>query len=303
MSDDRTAEIVRVDSAWTLYVHHHSGITTLSAGDALSTAVRLEGRARSIAVVPGVLAIDTGLASVVPAPRRWEPAPDGTGTGHRSTTPAHLARAGRTDGEVDSRITDAVRRDAVLSRLAALAVAGDPAALGELLSAVRPTVVRYCRARMGGSGAGVHQAEDVTQNVLLAVYGALPRHRLGETRVMALVYGIASNKVADAFRAADRDHSDPTDDLPDTPDASVGPESTAIRNEQTTDLWKLLEVLPTRQREILIRRVAMGLTAEETALDLGSTAGAVRVTQHRALAKLRGLLADDRRTASPQFDL
>ena len=37
--------------------------------------------------------------------------------------------------------------------------------------------------------------------------------------------------------------------------------------------------------------MVVGLGAEETAEALGMTAGAVRVSQHRALAKLRDLLS------------
>ena len=45
--------------------------------------------------------------------------------------------------------------------------------------------------------------------------------------------------------------------------------------------------LPPRDREILILRVVVGMSAEETAEAVGSTPGAVRVAQHRALAKLK----------------
>ena len=37
-------------------------------------------------------------------------------------------------------------------------------------------------------------------------------------------------------------------------------------------------------------RIAVGLSAEETAQVVGSTPGAVRVTQHRALNRLRGVI-------------
>jgi RNA polymerase sigma-70 factor (ECF subfamily) len=53
---------------------------------------------------------------------------------------------------------------------------------------------------------------------------------------------------------------------------------------------KLLQVLPEKQREILILRVVVGMSAEETADAVGSTAGAVRVAQHRALARLKSEL-------------
>ena len=49
----------------------------------------------------------------------------------------------------------------------------------------------------------------------------------------------------------------------------------------------MLGVVPARQREILLLRVVVGLTAEETAEAVGSTPGAVRVAQHRALSRMR----------------
>ena len=61
----------------------------------------------------------------------------------------------------------------------------------------------------------------------------------------------------------------------------------AIDSESSARMAKLLAVLPEKQREILILRVVVGMSAEETAEAVGSTAGAVRVAQHRALARLK----------------
>ncbi|MCP2092162.1 Sigma-70, region 4 [Actinosynnema pretiosum] len=52
----------------------------------------------------------------------------------------------------------------------------------------------------------------------------------------------------------------------------------------------LLGVLPEKQREILLLRVVVGLSAEEVAVAVGSTPGAIRVAQHRALVRLRKAL-------------
>lgn len=49
--------------------------------------------------------------------------------------------------------------------------------------------------------------------------------------------------------------------------------------------------LPARHREILILRVVVGLSAEETGAVLGCTAAAVRFGQHRALSELRARTA------------
>ncbi|MBD0322825.1 MAG: hypothetical protein ICV72_05475, partial [Aldersonia sp.] len=50
---------------------------------------------------------------------------------------------------------------------------------------------------------------------------------------------------------------------------------------------ELLNAISARHREILVLRLVVGLSAEETAVAIGSTAGAVRVAQHRALQKLK----------------
>jgi RNA polymerase sigma-70 factor, ECF subfamily len=63
-----------------------------------------------------------------------------------------------------------------------------------------------------------------------------------------------------------------------------------LQNEVTGRMAKLLHNLPERQREVLILRVVVGMSAEETAEAVGSTPGAVRVAQHRALSRLRNLL-------------
>jgi RNA polymerase sigma-70 factor (ECF subfamily) len=47
------------------------------------------------------------------------------------------------------------------------------------------------------------------------------------------------------------------------------------------------------QQEILTLRIAVGFSATETAEALGISPGNVRVTQHRALTRLRGMIRDE----------
>jgi RNA polymerase sigma-70 factor, ECF subfamily len=187
----------------------------------------------------------------------------------------------------------AARPETELDDLALRASGGDQQALSDLLDRIRGPVVWQCRARMNGRTIGQQTAEDIAQEVLIAVCGALGRFRPAETRWMAFVYGIVRNKVIDAYRAAGRDRSEPMDDLPDHIDDNdrAGPEAAALRSADRELLHELLAELPELQREVLVLRVAMGYSAEETARTIGSTAGAVRVTQHRAMIKLRALLA------------
>ena len=56
----------------------------------------------------------------------------------------------------------------------------------------------------------------------------------------------------------------------------------------------LLARLPAHQRELVVLRVLTGLSAQETGSALGMSAGAVRVAQHRALARLRAIAIEER---------
>lgn len=182
-------------------------------------------------------------------------------------------------------------RDADLNRCAAAAADGDRAALDRFLTMIRQSVLRYCRARIGPS-VRITTAEDVAQEIFMAAVEALPRYRPSEVPAMAFVYGIARNKVADSMRTSGRDRSEPTDQVPDTVSAAVEPEAGLLRSADAALLRALLEQLSPAHREVLVLRVAMQFSAEETARAVGTTPGAVRVTQHRALGKLRALLAE-----------
>ena len=179
----------------------------------------------------------------------------------------------------------------LLESLVAAAVAGDSGARERLLAEIHPLVLRYCRGRLGRQETVIGSADDVAQDVCLAVVNALPGYTLRGLSFRAFVYGIAAHKVTDAFRAIGRNRAEPMADLPDAQLANDGPEQRLLTGEMTARLGALLHKLTPRQREVLVLRIAVGLSAEETAAAVGSTPGAVRVTQHRALNRLRRLVA------------
>lgn len=181
-----------------------------------------------------------------------------------------------------------------LSSLAARAAAGDETATGPLLERLRIPVLRYCRTRLGRRVSSYVSADDVAQEVSLAILTSLPRYRDRGSPFSAFVFGIARNKVADVHRRASRDLSLPVEELPEEADSAVGPEGAAVARSDADDARALLELLPDTQREVLILRVGVGLSAEETGDALGMTPGAVRVAQHRALTRLRAQVADGR---------
>lgn len=169
--------------------------------------------------------------------------------------------------------------------LVARAASGDARALDALLADLRPPVLRYCLARLGRPDA----AEDVTQEVCLAVIDALPRYRDHGKPFLAYAFGIAAHKVTDHQRAAARRPVVSDDALVTLADPADTPEQVVLRRDDARRAHELLDLLPPASRELLLLRVAGGLSAEETGSVLDMTPGAVRVAQHRALARLREL--------------
>jgi RNA polymerase sigma-70 factor (ECF subfamily) len=177
-----------------------------------------------------------------------------------------------------------------LAALAASAQAGDRSALDRLVAEVRPAVFRYCLARL----LDPHDADDVTQEVTVAMMTAVPRYVETGRPFLAFVFGIAGNKVSE-FRRSARRHDEPVETLPPgRAPAAAEPEEAALRLETTRHVAALLDELPADQAELVRLRVVAGLSAEEAGAVLGMTANAVRVAQHRALGRLRTLLTGSR---------
>jgi RNA polymerase sigma-70 factor (ECF subfamily) len=181
-------------------------------------------------------------------------------------------------------------KSAAFHELVTSSMAGEQDAVATLFTWIRPAIVRYCRSRIGRSGSAYSSADDVAQEICMAVLGALSRYGDQPESFLPFVYGIAAHKVADHYRRAGRDRSDPAADVPDGIDLGASPEQQTMAADLRTRLGSLLDTLPPRQREILVLRLIVGLSAQETASAVGLTPTAVRVTQHRALAKLRAAL-------------
>ncbi|EHR60424.1 RNA polymerase sigma factor ShbA [Saccharomonospora cyanea] len=172
------------------------------------------------------------------------------------------------------------------------AVEGDALAVHTLTRMIAPVVTQYCRARLGRRDFGYICADDVAQDICVAVLQALPHYHDRGGSFLFVVRAIASNKVADAFRLLARERSRPTPDLPErSDDGRDDPEPRSINAELGRELGRLLRRLPSRQRDILVLRVVVGLSARETGEALGLSPANVRTSQHRALSRLRTLAA------------
>jgi RNA polymerase sigma-70 factor, ECF subfamily len=194
---------------------------------------------------------------------------------------------------IDTTETFARLRAVAFNRLVRESIAGDPDAIADVFIWIRPAIVRYCRARIGRSGPAYSSADDVAQEICLAVLHALARYEDKPGKFLPFVYGIAAHKVAACQRRMNRSGAAPATGAPQDVDVSKTPEQKVMADDLGNRLTALLRTLPTRQREILVLRLIVGLSARETGAAVGITPVAVRVAQHRALTKLRTALSDE----------
>jgi RNA polymerase sigma-70 factor (ECF subfamily) len=166
------------------------------------------------------------------------------------------------------------------------AKAGDEAALAELYNLYFPRVYRYILARMGNP----YDAEDLTEEVFLRVLDAIERFQWREAPFSAWLFRIAHNAVISQRRKEGaRGRSSPLSEA--LPVDSQGPEEMVANRLVLNEVMKAAETLPDAQRRVISLRFAAGLTVAETARAMGKGEGNVKVIQHKAIAKLREMLA------------
>lgn len=164
--------------------------------------------------------------------------------------------------------------------------AGDEAALAELYNLYFPRVYRYILARMGNP----YDAEDLTEEVFLRVLDAIERFQWREAPFSAWLFRIAHNAVISQRRKEGaRGRSSPLSEA--LPVDSQGPEEMVENRLALNEIMRAAETLPEAQRRVIGFRFAAGLSVAETARAMGKGEGNVKVIQHKAIAKLREMLA------------
>ena len=164
------------------------------------------------------------------------------------------------------------------------ALAGDDAAYRRLLGAVAPVLRANARRALVRAGQPADQAEDIVQDILLAVH--LKRHTWDPNAPFApWLFAIARNKLIDSLRRRGRRVVVDIDDFAETLAGDQAPE-TAPAGEVAAQL----QSLPARQRDVLQSIAVDSASIRQTAEKLSISEGAVRVALHRGLANLTARL-------------
>lgn len=154
---------------------------------------------------------------------------------------------------------------------------GDAGAHRQLLSALSGYLRGYFARRVG---AGDSEVEDLVQETLLAVH--LKRDSYDRSLPFApWAYAVARYKLIDHLRSRHRHVHVPLEDA-----GVLFAGDDAVEDVLHTDLDRLLERLPDRQRSLLEDVKLLGLSIEEAAEKRGVTAVSARVMLHRTLKGL-----------------
>ena len=196
---------------------------------------------------------------------------------------------------------------AVRAELLERAQAGDDAAFGELIGPYRRELQVHCYRMLGS----LQDAEDVLQETLLAAWQDLPRFEQ-RSSLRTWLYQVATHRCLNALRSARRRPQagwpppgltppEPSrlgevlwlEPYPDAfveglPDSAQGPEVRyEAREAMSLAFITAVQLLPPRQRAVLILRDVLGFPARDVARMLDSTGESVASALKRARATMR----------------
>ncbi|MFB9176917.1 RNA polymerase subunit sigma-70 [Dactylosporangium sucinum] len=196
------------------------------------------------------------------------------------------------------------------AELVARARAGDGAAFGALVEPYRRELYVHCYRMLGS----VQDAEDVLQETLTAAWRGLDGFA-GRSSVRTWLYRIATNRCLNSVRDASRRPVSvfPPDVVPPTPtrmaeplwvqpvpDALL-PEALAESREAVSLAFiTAVQLMPARQRAVLVLRDVLGFRAAEVADLLDTTEDAVNAALRRARSVLPAPPAERPGTAREQ---
>lgn len=164
---------------------------------------------------------------------------------------------------------------------------GDREAFAALYREYRPDVYRFALHMCGSPPL----AEDVVQDVFVAVIKAAARYRRDRSTVVSWLLGIASNHVK-RWRHRRRLVALPEDESDDGRKIAVrdDPLADLARQRQEAALSRALLGLPAKYRAAIVLCDLQQLSYEDAARALGCAVGTVRSRLHRGRARLARML-------------
>lgn len=171
--------------------------------------------------------------------------------------------------------------EADLPRLMVAGLGGDAVAHKTLLGRLSGHLRAYFRKQLARANRGPFEAEDLLQEVLLAVH--TQRHTYDPSQLFTRwLYAIARCKFFDFLRRTKAARKD----LPIEGAAEVVADDDTVAADSAVDLSKLMAGLPAKARAAVQFVKLDGLSVSEAAARSGLSESAVKVSLHRGLKAL-----------------
>ena len=174
-----------------------------------------------------------------------------------------------------------VANEAELRALMRASLRGDAAAYRALLSRLSAKLRAYYRGRLARIGRSATEAEDLTQEALMAIHTR--RHTYDPAApLMPWVHAIARYKLIDHLRQTKASMKD----LPIEDAEEIMAHDDHVGSESAYDLNRLLGQLPDKMRRTIQLVKLDGLSVAETATQCGMSESDVKISVHRGLKAL-----------------
>ena len=161
----------------------------------------------------------------------------------------------------------------------------DALALATVYDRYAEPIYRYLYRYLGDTA----QAEDLTSEVFLKLLSVLNTPRAPRDQIQGWLYRVAHNLAMDWFRQQAKDGGLVSNEA--LPEEDNSPLAELEKRQARGQLRAAIRELTVDQQRVLILRFGQGCRIAEVSDLMGKSEGAVKILQHRAIRRLRKLLA------------
>ncbi len=182
-----------------------------------------------------------------------------------------------------------IASESELQRLMVAGLNGDAQAYRLLLDRLSQHLRAYYKTRLARVGRGPSEAEDLVQEVLIAIHTR--RHAYDEAEPFTpWVHAIARYKFIDFLRKTKQS----LNDVQYEDSSTVLTEADRVESDATRDLNSLLLQLPEKMRRSIRLVKLEGFSVVEAAAQTGMSVPAIKVSIHRGMKLLSSLIGKSR---------
>lgn len=168
------------------------------------------------------------------------------------------------------------------------AVRGESSAFGTLYDLYQPRIYRFVLIKVGHR----EEAEDLTHQVFLSAWQNMKSYRSKGFPFSSWLYRIARNKVVDFYRT--KRESSSIDQI--DPEFFIEPAVQHLNIDlgiERDRVMMAIQKLESNYQDVVVLRFVEDMSVEEVAKTLKRSSGSVKVTQHRAIKKLKEILGTE----------